>query len=315
MVLLCVSALRAAGQGLNLSGSLDGGESPAVTARFLSDANAIQPGGSVRVGVLLTMADDWHVYWRNPGDAGLATDLSLKLPEGWTASPMRWPTPVRFAQAGGIVGYGYEKTVLLWRTVTAGPKAPIGETVSIAARVDWLACRVECVPGKAAGSVGLRVRRRPADGNATSADARTFAAWQKRRPIVPADANAPVSVQTKLDLDDARNGSAVVTLSWTDANAPKELAWFPPADRAVSWGEPAFRRSGKTARMTVTVRGLKGQTPARRTLVGLVAWRDSDRQHRSVRIPLPIGPVRSAAESDNPSKKSPASTQAKGSSP
>lgn len=44
---------------------------PEVTARLLADAAAVQSGKSFRVGVPLTIEKDWHVYWKNPGDAGL----------------------------------------------------------------------------------------------------------------------------------------------------------------------------------------------------------------------------------------------------
>ena len=50
----------------------------------------------------------WHVYWRNPGDSGLATALNWTLPPGVTAGELQWPYPHR-SQLGDIVNYGYDK--------------------------------------------------------------------------------------------------------------------------------------------------------------------------------------------------------------
>ena len=42
-----------------------------VQAELLSDVSAIQPGKPFWLGVHLTVDPGWHVYWKNPGDAGL----------------------------------------------------------------------------------------------------------------------------------------------------------------------------------------------------------------------------------------------------
>jgi thiol:disulfide interchange protein DsbD len=315
-VLLGFASLAFGGESIDLLGDSPGGASSAVTARFLADANTVPPGGSFRVGTLLTLGEGWHVYWRNPGDAGLATDVSVTLPKHWSASPIRWPTPLRFAQAGGIAGFGYEGKVLLWRTVNVSPNAPVGETVTIPVRVDWLACRVKCVPGNATGTVTVRVTKPSNDDQAAPSPAGgTFAAWQKRLPHDPTEANAPVDVAVRVESTGERSRRFRVRLTWTDGNAPRQLEWFPPADRALSWGEPAFRRQGTRAAMTITVRRLKGRTPANKSPVGLVAWSVPNKQRRSVRVVLPLAADKPATEAAETSKKPPASTQPKGSSP
>ena len=54
-----------------------------VKARLISEVNSIQPGKSFWVAVCLTMDKNWHIYWKNPGDAGLSTKIKWTLPEGF----------------------------------------------------------------------------------------------------------------------------------------------------------------------------------------------------------------------------------------
>ena len=42
-------------------------------------------------------APEWHTYWKNPGDAGLATQLTWTSPEGVKVGETLWPRPERIA--------------------------------------------------------------------------------------------------------------------------------------------------------------------------------------------------------------------------
>ena len=44
-----------------------------AVATLVTDTDAIQPGKPFRVALRLRMADGWHTYWKNPGDAGVAS--------------------------------------------------------------------------------------------------------------------------------------------------------------------------------------------------------------------------------------------------
>ena len=86
-----------------------------AVATLVTDTDAIQPGKPFRVGLRLRMADGWHTYWKNPGDAGVPPELTI---EGVTQSPIDWPTPRRVAE-GPVMTYAYTGEVLLPVTVTA----------------------------------------------------------------------------------------------------------------------------------------------------------------------------------------------------
>src|SRR6185369_7282273 len=105
------------------------------------------------LGLRLRLADGWHTYWRNPGDAGVAPELTLELPEGASAGPIAWPTPARVAE-GSLMTYAYSGEVLLPVTVTPPPS---GGVLTVKAHATWLVCRDICVPEEANFQLDLPV--------------------------------------------------------------------------------------------------------------------------------------------------------------
>jgi thiol:disulfide interchange protein len=142
---------------------------------LVSDVDKIAAGRGFQLGLRFQLSPGWHVYWRNPGDAGLAPTLSLTLPPGTLASPMRWPVPRRLAE-GPVTTYGYEKAVLLPLVVRSSPSAT--GSLPITASANWLVCRDICVPESAHFRLDL-----PIGGVATpSPQAPLFAAAERDIP-------------------------------------------------------------------------------------------------------------------------------------
>jgi thiol:disulfide interchange protein DsbD len=119
-----------------------------VEAGLFLQQESIRPGSPFLALVRLAMDEGWHVYAPEPGDSGLPTTVSWDLPAGFTAGPLRWPTPRRFEESG-LVTRGYEGELLLVAEITPPADLPPGSTVTVRARVAWLACRQECLPGEA----------------------------------------------------------------------------------------------------------------------------------------------------------------------
>lgn len=118
-----------------------------MEAHLIIEPSAIQPGQTFRVGVLFLIEPHWHTYWRNGGDAGLATDIRWELPEGFRVGALQWPVPMPLT-VGGVTSYGYEEWVLHWAEVTA-PEVLAGPEVRLGAQVSWLECKEACIPGEA----------------------------------------------------------------------------------------------------------------------------------------------------------------------
>ncbi|QDO98672.1 thiol:disulfide interchange protein [Ferrovibrio terrae] len=124
-----------------------------VDAALIAEPQSIRAGQPFWVGVRLRMAEHWHTYWRNPGDSGLATEISWALPPGFSAGPIVWPVPERIPVAH-LVNYGYEGEIVLLTQITP-PAALPGGDVPLRADVNWLVCQKECIPGEATVDLAL----------------------------------------------------------------------------------------------------------------------------------------------------------------
>jgi hypothetical protein len=102
------------------------------------------------------MEHEWHTYWQNPGDSGLPTKITWKLPEGITAGPIQWPAPLALA-AGPLINYGYDGEVLLLTDLASAPSLKSGAPLILGARADWLVCKDVCIPDGADLTLALPV--------------------------------------------------------------------------------------------------------------------------------------------------------------
>lgn len=138
---LCLSLLAAAP-----ASALE--SAPATTERttvtLVSDRDAVAPGAALQLGLRFRMAPGWHIYWKNPGDAGLAPELEWTLPQGVEAGPIAWPTPARNAEPP-LMTYGYSGEVLLPMAVTGAGAGPL----DVKLHASWLVCDKICVPEEA----------------------------------------------------------------------------------------------------------------------------------------------------------------------
>lgn len=135
-----------------------------VTAELVADVSSVAPGQPFTAALRLQTAPHWHVYWRNPGDAGTPPRIDWTLPAGWKVGPIQWPPP-EIIMTGPLAGYGYHGEVLLPFIVEPSPTAPPGPTAILKADVNWLVCREKCILGEAELSLSLPIedRSRPAD--------------------------------------------------------------------------------------------------------------------------------------------------------
>jgi thiol:disulfide interchange protein DsbD len=152
-----------------------------VTAELVTDTTAVQPGGTVQVGLRLQHIPHWHTYWRNPGDSGLPTTLNWALPAGVQVGEIAWPAPQRLP-IGPLVNYGYEGDLLLPMPLTVPADARPGSTLQLQAEVNWLVCRDVCIPENATLRLALPVAEAGVSGGQT-AQAPLFARAAETRAV------------------------------------------------------------------------------------------------------------------------------------
>ncbi|MFO0691389.1 MAG: thioredoxin family protein [Myxococcota bacterium] len=289
-------------------------ESPQLTATLI-----VSPEAPARVGVLFEMAPGWHLYWRNPGETGVAPELELDA-DGYAVGAVDWPVPRIFREADDLfTTYGYEGHVLLAADLEADPDAVRGAAASagaatpsataapaVRARVDVLACRTQCVPASFALASPLALDV----DEAVRAEIRSLFREAEARLPVPASALG-------WEFDAVWQGGAPDV----DGDASLVLALEPCAAEAVGCvaadvrdPAPAFlpfeSETFELAReQVVSVDSARGGQielaleatrlePGEDRLSGVVALRDANGRMRHVEIDVPIrthGAARTAA--------------------
>jgi thiol:disulfide interchange protein/DsbC/DsbD-like thiol-disulfide interchange protein len=137
----------------------------AVEVELVAKESCIQPGRPFWVALKMNHDEHWHSYWINPG-TGYATSLAWKLPEGFTAGDIAWPTPhVVKDTKGQITGLGYEHENFLFVEITPPASLQPGTEVTLQATAEWLMCKDVCMPGDARVELTLPVRNAPAQDN------------------------------------------------------------------------------------------------------------------------------------------------------
>jgi thiol:disulfide interchange protein/DsbC/DsbD-like thiol-disulfide interchange protein len=150
-----------------------------VKAELVAETASAAPATSLWVDLHLQIKPGWHVYWRNPGDSGLATAIDWHLPPGFSAGDILWPVPEHFVQ-NDIGNYGYAGTADLLVPITVPKDIAGGGTAKLMADASWLACAEICIPGGAELSLSLPVTATPVALD--PAAAKRFAAIRDRLP-------------------------------------------------------------------------------------------------------------------------------------
>jgi thiol:disulfide interchange protein len=230
-------------------------DAPIVTATLYSSTLAISPGKPFQIGVLLEPKPGWHTYWENPGDAGLATELSWKLPDGFAAGTIDWPTPTRIEE-GPLAVYGYEKSVFLPVTITPPANLP-ATNYDIRVTANWLVCNNICIPETVDLSLTL-----PVGEDAPSADAQLFAEHDARKPLAINEILSYAVNDAKITLKVPKNSLKVHESSITGAT------FFPRESNAIRYAaEQKFSVEGDS--VTLTLDRVEAAPPP--TLSGLLA--------------------------------------------
>jgi thiol:disulfide interchange protein DsbD len=164
-------------------------DAPHVRVELLVLPQSLNRGEAADAGLYFKLDPGWHVYWMNPGDAGLPPHARWTLPAGISASPLKFPAPKRLP-LGPLMDFGYEGEVLFPLTLNVAPTAAPGPA-TIHAKVDWLVCSDRCIPGKAELEVSRTVLDHPAKVVSLPSEAAIFKRFAGLLPKpLPAGAKA-----------------------------------------------------------------------------------------------------------------------------
>ncbi|MDB4438393.1 protein-disulfide reductase DsbD family protein [bacterium] len=118
---------------------------PGLEIGLISESSGITPGKPLTLGLHIHHLPGFHTYWKSPGIVGMATSIEWTLPEGFSASKIRWPYPENTFMAE-YPCHGYERDVTLVVTITPPAQIPTKE-VTFQAKSAWMCCAKGCFPG------------------------------------------------------------------------------------------------------------------------------------------------------------------------
>jgi len=188
------------------------GQAPETKVSLIAKSNPAKMGSSTVLGIHFQIPVGWHMYWVNPGDAGMPPSVQWSLPAGWTTGDLEWPTPTRLVNAAGV-DYGYEGEVTLLTPTKVGTGS--GE---ITANLRWLVCKDVCVPQKGTAKTSVAV-------GTTAGDA------AGKQAIEAAEAKLPKSLPVQWKTNVFQNPGQVI-LNFRPGIKVQKATFF-PADREV----------------------------------------------------------------------------------
>jgi len=186
-----------------------------VKVALVADTTHVRPGKKLTVAVRFDIAPGWHIYWENPGEAGLATEAAISAPAGYEVGAVRFPGPDRFQTPGETAAsYGYSEAAVVSSSVAAPARA--GEPARFSVQASWLACRDVCVRGKGTASLELPVAGVKANAKPANEDL-----FRRHREALPR-AFSELGAAQRWERD-ARGARLVVGVKRAD-----RVEYFPP---------------------------------------------------------------------------------------
>ena len=248
------------------------GGGPQVQLDLLTELSATPPGGSNSLALRMRIAEDWHIYWRQPsdsGDIGEAPTVRWKLPAGVMIGEFNWPVPERkFDTNLNDTYYVYHELAVLLAPVSVAAGVAPG-TVMVEAEVKWQECTAtQCVRRVKTLRLPLEIGQKAqavSDPNGIVATARSRLPRLANFPITATWMDAETNVARRLEV--------------TFANPNGRADFYPFANPTLSWGEAGASRVthvGERAAIVKAARKIKDTWP---DLVSGLAVRLDDDGH------------------------------------
>jgi thiol:disulfide interchange protein/DsbC/DsbD-like thiol-disulfide interchange protein len=255
------------------------GKAKHATVSLIAETRDLEAGATIQAGLRVQLEPHWHVYWKNPGDAGLPIRMQWELPAGFKVDSLSWPTPKRI-YVDPLMNYGYEDEVVLPFALSTPAQAGQGK-LTLKAHAKWLVCNEICLPEEAHVSLEMQWLTAGAKPTPVHADREGLAKAHANLPLN----EAPWPLQIEVT-------SSEVKLSMTRSQAwgTKDSAYFYP--ESGDWMDHPAPEKQVFSGQTLTL-GLKrlvpgGELPPR--LRGVVATSGPvvpGKPHKTFEVDLP----------------------------
>lgn len=183
-------------------------ENPHSRVRLITPYDTAPREGELRLGLHFTLEPDWHVYWKNSGDAGFPPAIDASETPGLDDAELLYPAPERFELPGDLVAYGYSEEVVYPVRIRRAERSPTEgtaeapETVELRVTLDYLVCKVDCIP------YGYTFRLEQPVGTEAIADPETAPLLERWSDRVPRPVTELPGARTEGEID------------WSDPDRP-----------------------------------------------------------------------------------------------
>ena len=187
-----------------------------IDIQLISDWSVASPDIQIWIGLEISLAPDWHIYWKNAGVSGYPSTLRWDLPRGWSASPMQFPAPYLY-QYEGLSGYALKNNFIL--LVQLSMPETTERNPKISGVFDALICNEStCLPYEFKFSLDLNETSNPTTHN------RHISLIHQAKSLLPFD--FPEGVSTNASYN-GKNGKIFIQSDKFSLLSPKRFAFFP----------------------------------------------------------------------------------------
>jgi thiol:disulfide interchange protein DsbD len=218
----------------------------------------------------------------------MATKIEWQLPPGISAGSTQWPLPDKMPEQD-LTTYVYTNEAVLLVPLKLAPELTAGR-LQLKAKVSWLECDLQCVPGKADLEAFLNI----GPETKPSSDAQLLATWQKK---IPQDG---AFLAARAWWEKASSGDTrPLILEWSSPKPARDADFFPDAYEKFEVQGETERLPAETGKIALRkqVKKFEGDWP---TEISGVAIQQSGTERLAYEIKVPCmssGPPVGAAVS------------------
>lgn len=201
-----------------------------ASASIISSVETAAPGKPFTIAIKLDHPGDWHSYYKNAGAVSMPLNLKLDIPEGYTASEIKWPVP-QIKWVYDVMNYMYGHKAYFLVTITPPADAKVGSDFTIKASARVQLCNDNgCLPPDNISASTTLIITEQAKQNAQSTDIINKAKnalptpaeeWQITAKQV--ERNLVLLIKTETDLSQLKNPVFISDLPFTDTEKKQTL--------------------------------------------------------------------------------------------
>lgn len=240
---------------------------------LITERDAAVAGDTFFAAFRLDIEEGWHVYWRNPGDAGLPPEAIWDTGGGFVGDFI-WPIPEeQEVIPGELMDYGYKDEIVLPFAVSV-PSDATG-SLTLSGVLTYLICKDVCIPEDAPFSLELGIASEP------------IVNAPHGRAIGEAIALAP----TILDGTACLSGEG---LEWTLSIAAAEVAGghdylrFFPYEQMIKNAAPQSASYGASGAQLALIPGYDYETELPSQLDGIVVVEKAGGERQAFELSAPV---------------------------